>query len=119
MTILTQAQSQDPEGTGNSTHHGSRHPNSPHKETRRSSAPAALHASEGGAAGEQENGTHSDGQDGANDTTPGNIGPCEDAHTTEQEAANQTPTTDPAEPNPGEDTDVDRKLRAVYGDTIH
>ena len=119
MTILNQAQSQESEGTGNSTHYGSQTPTSPQEETRRSSAPAALPVSEGGAAGEQENGIHSNGQDGANDATPGKIGPGEEAHTTEQEAANQTPTTDPVDPDPGEDTDVDRKLRAVYGDTIH
>ena len=37
----------------------------------------------------------------------------------EQDAADHTPTTDPADHDPGEDTEVDRKLRAVYGDTIH
>ena len=37
----------------------------------------------------------------------------------EQDAADHTPTTDPADHDPGEDTKVDRKLRAVYGDTIH
>ena len=46
-------------------------------------------------------------------------GPGEDAHTMDQKAANQTPTMDPVEPDPEEDTDADRKLRAVYGDTIH
>ncbi len=113
MTILTQAQSQESEGTGNSTHYGSQPPNSPQEEMRGSSAPAALPVSEGGAAGEQENGTHSDGQDGANDATPGNIGPGEEAHTMEQETADQAPTPNPVEPDPGEDTDINRKLRAV------
>ena len=37
----------------------------------------------------------------------------------EQGAANQTLTNDPVEPNPGEDTDNDRKLCAVYSNTIH
>ncbi len=36
-----------------------------------------------------------------------------------QEAADQTPTTDPVEPDPDEDTDANHKLRAVYGKTIH
>ncbi len=37
----------------------------------------------------------------------------------DQEAADRTPTTDPVDHDPGEDTDVNRKLCAVYGDTIH
>ena len=87
MTILTQAQSQESEGTGNSTHHGSQPPTSLQEETRGSSEPAALHAVEGGAAGDQENDTTSDGQNGANDATQGNTGPGEEAHTTEHGAA--------------------------------
>ena len=81
--------------------------------------PAALHEVKGGAAGDQENNTNSNGQNGANDATQGDTGPGEEAHNTEQGAADHTLTNDQVEPNPGEDTDVDRKLRAVYGNTIH
>ena len=110
MMILTQAQIQELEGTGDSTHQGTQPLTSPHKEARGSSAPAAQFVFDGGAARVQENGTHRDGHGGTNDTTQGKTSPREEAHTMEQEATDQTPTTDPVEPNPDEDTDTDGKL---------
>ena len=117
MKILTPAQSQDLEGTGTSTQQGSLPLTCPNDEASGSSAPAALFA--GMAAGEEEEETPREGHGGANEATQGEPGPGEEAHTMDPEATNQTPTTDLVEPNPEEDTAADRKLRAVYGDTIH
>ncbi len=63
--------------------------------------------------------TGQDGQEGANDTTSGITRSGEDSRNTEQ--CDAIPTQEPAlaAPVPGEDTEADRKLRAVYGDTIH
>jgi len=118
-TLLTQAQSQEIEGTGNSTKQGTLPPTSPNDEARGSSAPAALFVFEGRDAGGEEDRTQRDGQGRTNDATQGETGPGEEAHTTDQDAANHTPTMDPVELDVEEDTAADRKLRAVYGDTIH
>ena len=119
MTILTQAQSPELEGTGNSTPQGTPQPTSPPNEAQGSSAPATPFVSERRDAGREEDHPNSDGLDNTNDATQGNTGQEDDAHTTDQPAANHTPTPDPAVPDPDEDTDTDRKLQAVYGDTIH
>ena len=50
LMILTQAQSQELEGTDNSTQHGTQPTTSPHDEAGGLSAPAALFVFEGGAA---------------------------------------------------------------------
>ena len=107
------------EGTGNSTQQGTLPRTSPNDKARGSSAPAALFVFDGRDAGGKEDRTQSDGQGGANAATQGKTGPGEEAHTTNQDAANHTTTMNPVEPDPEEDTDGNRKLRAVYGNTIH
>ena len=116
-TILTPAPSQDLEGTGTNTPQGTLPPTSPHDAASESIAPAALDT--GMAAGDAEEGTPNGGHGSANDASQGDLDIREETHTIDPDSANQFPTTDQVRTDTDEDTEADRKLREVYGDTIH
>ena len=118
LTFLTPAQGQEADGTGNSTQTSTPALASPQAEADGTRAPAARFVFTGGAAGAEED-TQQGGQSGANDAAHGDTRSGEDAHDTEpcETIATQEPAH--AAPDPGEDTEADRKLRTVYGDTIH
>ena len=119
LMILTQAQSQELDGTGNNTQYGTLPSTRSDVNADGSRAPAALFVFTGGTAGLEEENTQQGGQGGTNDATQSTTGLNED--TRQLERCNTIPTQvhAPAAPEPGEDTEADRELREVYGDTNH
>ena len=106
LIFLTPAQSQESDGTGNSTQPGTLSLTSPNVDADGTCAPAALFVFTGGTAGLVEENTQQGGQGGTNDATHGTTGPSKDARNMEQCNAIPTQATAPAVTKHGEDTDA-------------
>ena len=107
LTILTQAQSQESDSTGNSTQPGTLSSTSPNVDADGTRAPAALFVFTGGTAGLEEENAQQGGQGSTNDATHSATGLNEDACQLEQCNTIPTQVHAPAAPEPGEDTKAD------------